>query len=206
MSASTHPNAATWDHAARGYARQEHLEHHAVARALDFAAAGPGDRLLDVATGTGLVLRMLAQRPHRPVHAGGVDNAAGMLARIGRLPAGWTIGQADARHLPQPDGGLDVIVAAYVLQVLDVRDRRAVLAELHRVLRPGGRLVTVTTFSARRPVTVALAALAASAPASLIGLTPHDPRPELAPAGFVLERGAALRHGYPSLVLLARRA
>lgn len=198
-------NAPTWDRAARTYAKQEHLERQAIARALDLAAIEHGDRLLDVATGTGLVLRTLAERPGRPAHAEGVDASAGMLACVGRLPAGWTTRQADARHLPHPDRGLDVVIAAYLLQVLDAADRRAVLAEVRRVLRPGGRFVAVTTWSAQRPATAVLATLAAVAPESLVGLTPHDPREELHPAGLVLERAVALHHGYPSLILRARR-
>jgi ubiquinone/menaquinone biosynthesis C-methylase UbiE len=202
--ATTHPNAPVWDRAAAGYARQEHLERQAIARALDLAAIDAADRVLDVATGTGVVLRALAARPHRPEQAEGVDASAGMLARVGPLPAGWTTRQADARQLPLADASVDVVLAAYVLQVLETHDRRAVLAEVARVLVPGGRLVTVTTWSARRPARTALAGLAALAPRSLVGLTPRDPRAEVAAAGLTLERAALLRHGYPSLVLLAR--
>lgn len=203
--AQTHPSAPVWDRAAAAYARQEHLERRAIARALDLAAVRADDRVLDVATGTGAVLRALAARPERPARAEGVDASAGMLARVGPLPPEWSTRQADARRLPHAGASQDVVTAAYVLQVLDRADRAAVLAEIARVLVPGGRLVAITTWSRRRPVRVVLAAAARLAPRSLVGLTPQDPRPELADAGLRLEHAALVRHGYPSLVLLARR-
>ena len=196
--------AGAWDHAARGYARQEHLEQRAIGRALDLLAPRPDEVLLDVATGTGLVLRELARRPVRPVAATGVDSSREMLARIGPLPSGWRAVHGDAVGLPFADASVDVAVAAYLLQVLGRADRGAALAELRRVVRPGGRLVLVTTHVARPVGRVVLAGLARAAPDTLRGLNPHDPRPELPAVGWALERALVLRGGYPSLVLLAR--
>jgi SAM-dependent methyltransferase len=47
-----------------------------------------------------------------------------------------------AETIPLPDGSVDVAMSAFVLQL--VHDRASVLRELHRVLRPGGRLAAVT--------------------------------------------------------------
>lgn len=195
----------TWDRAARGYARQERLEHRAIERALELAAPAPGESLLDVATGTGLVLRALARHAAPPRLAVGLDASAAMLARVGPLPAGWRTERGDATALPYADADFDVATATYLLHVLEPGDRAATLAELRRVVRPGGRLVVVTVWAARRAGTALLAGLARAAPETLGGLRPHDPRPELERAGWELEREAALRGGYPSLVVAARR-
>jgi SAM-dependent methyltransferase len=66
------------------------------------------------------------------------------------LPAAWPVPDAgrlewhiaDAAAMPLGDGAVDVAVSAFMLQL--VTDRRAVLAEIHRVLRPGGVLGLVT--------------------------------------------------------------
>jgi len=196
----------TWDRAARGYARQEHLEHRAIRRALDLAAPAPDEQLLDVATGTGLVLRELARRPAPPASAVGLDASAAMLARVGPLPAGWRAVHGDATALPFSDASFDVAIAAYLLHVLQSPERAATLAELRRVVRIGGRLVTVTMWAARPAGDALLAGLARAAPAILGGLRPFDPRPELTTAGWVPERAAALHGGYPSLIVRVRRA
>jgi SAM-dependent methyltransferase len=87
---------ATWDaHAAR-YSSQERLEAHAISAALRLAEPGPSDGLVDLATGTGAVLRALAQRRPRPAAAVGVDRSANMLSRVGALPEGWRTVQGDA--------------------------------------------------------------------------------------------------------------
>jgi len=173
--------------------------------ALELAAPGPEDRLLDVGTGTGAVLRALAQLPSRPRRAHGVDPSAGMLARVGPLPDGWDVLQADAARLPLADASVDVAVAAYVLHVAAQPDE--ILAELRRVLRPGARLVVVTPAVPRRGLARRLALggawLAARFPGTLGGLRPLDPRPALSRAGFSLVRARRTGSGYPSLVVLA---
>jgi len=195
-----------WDALAGLYDRQLLLERRAVQTALDLAAAGPADVLLDAGTGTGAVLRALAARKARPPTAVGVDASARMLERVPALPAGWRVERADLRALPAEDASFDVAIASYVLHVLEAGDRRAVLAELARVLRPGGRLIAVTVHvPARprlRPVRSALEALARID--RLGGLRPLDPRPDLVEAGFALAGARNAMLGYPSLCVAAR--
>jgi ubiquinone/menaquinone biosynthesis C-methylase UbiE len=125
-----------------------------------------------------------------------------MLARVGALPVGWSIVRGDARALPFDSSSFEIVAAAYLLHLLSRPDRRTVLGELRRVLRPQGRLVVVTVWPARR---AGRALLAGAAPAFLGGLRPHDPRRELESSGFALEQAATKRGGYPSLVVHARR-
>ena len=199
----------TWDRHAARYGRQIRYELRAVWAAAALADAGPGDRVLDVATGTGLMLDVLRVGPAPPRRVLAIDRSPGMLARMSSPPEGWTARVADATVLPLGAGSVDVATVSYLLQLLAPEDRAAVLAELHRVLAPGGRVVTVTPHVARRGIgrlgAGVLDAVAAVAPARLGGLRTHDPRAELAAAGFTVERGVHLRHGYPSLVVLARR-
>jgi ubiquinone/menaquinone biosynthesis C-methylase UbiE len=66
-------SAEIWDRLAAHYDRQLWFERAAIRRALDLAAVQRRDRVLDVGTGTGLVLRELAGRHERPASAVGID-------------------------------------------------------------------------------------------------------------------------------------
>ena len=99
-------------------------------------------RVLDIGTGTGRTLELLAPR----VSAGlGVDASRAMLAlaraRLAKSSlAHCTVRQADMYRLPL-SGGYDVVVLQMVLHYAE--DPAAALAEVARVLAPGGRLIVV---------------------------------------------------------------
>ena len=99
--------------------------------------AGPGDTVLDVATGTGaVVLELLRQKGCAVV---GLDPSPEMLAEARRrLPSHVRLVEGDAESLPFPDGAFDAVTFAYPLRY--VADPGAALCELARVLRPGGTL------------------------------------------------------------------
>jgi SAM-dependent methyltransferase len=204
---------ATWDRLAGRYARQERLELRAVDALVRLAAPGPRDRLVDLGSGTGLVLRRMAAAGVRPASAVAVDGSPGMLA-AGAWPPWVTPLQADARAVGLPDGCADVVTCAYVLQLHDAPGRREILAQARRLLAGGGRLVVLTPWCDRftpggRVLHAAMAGLARRAPGRWGGLAPVDPAPDLDAAGLVVTRRAVLpRGGYPSLVLVAssRRA
>ena len=104
----------------------------------------PGSWVLDVATGTGLVARELARKNVRVV---GLDQSAAMVTR--GLEAvrergldervRFTLGQAQA--LPFADGAFDAVTFTYLLRYVD--DPAATVAELVRVLRPGGVMASL---------------------------------------------------------------
>ena len=99
--------------------------------------AGPGDRILDVATGTGAVaLELLRQKGCTVV---GVDQSAEMLAEASRRSGGEIeLVEASAQSLPFDDGEFDGLTFTYLLRYVD--DPPAVLRELARVVRPGGTI------------------------------------------------------------------
>jgi demethylmenaquinone methyltransferase/2-methoxy-6-polyprenyl-1,4-benzoquinol methylase len=102
----------------------------------------PGQRVLDVATGTGMVALALASHGCEVV---GLDQSEQMLAGArAKLaarpePAGQvTFVRGEAERLPFADGEFDALTFTYLLRYVD--DRAATMAELARVVRPGGRI------------------------------------------------------------------
>ncbi len=97
--------------------------------------AGPADRVLDVATGTGAVALELVRRKGCAVV--GVDASAGMLAEARRRTNGTIeLVEASAESLPFADGEFDALTFTYLLRY--VEDPASTLRELARVVRPGG--------------------------------------------------------------------
>jgi SAM-dependent methyltransferase len=110
------------------------------------ALAGParGERVLDVACGTGVVARLAAQWVGPVGRVVGLDLNPSMLAVARSLPAagvpvGWV--QASAVRLPFRDRSFDVACCQLGLQFFP--DRPAALAEMARVLAAGGRMVAM---------------------------------------------------------------
>jgi SAM-dependent methyltransferase len=103
----------------------------------------PGGIALDVGCGPGSVTASLGRAAGPDGLALGVDISEPMLARGVRAEAGPQIGflRADAQRLPLRDETVDAVVSIAVLQL--VPDPAAALAELARVLRPGGRLAVM---------------------------------------------------------------
>jgi SAM-dependent methyltransferase len=106
---------------------------------LDAVALAPGERLLDLACGTGIVARVAQQRLGGTGRIVGIDLNPAMLAVARRLaPAiDWRAGPAEA--LPLSDGEqFDVVVCQQGLQFFP--DRPAAMGEIRRALAPGGRV------------------------------------------------------------------
>ncbi len=99
--------------------------------------AGPGDRVLDVATGTGAVaLELLRQTGCSVV---GLDQSAEMLGEARRRVNGSVeLVEGSAESLPFADGEFDGLTFTYLLRYVD--DPEATLRELARVVRPGGTM------------------------------------------------------------------
>lgn len=118
---------------------------------LEAAAIQPGERVLDVGCGTGFLLLGAARRSAQVV---GVDVTPAMLAEAKRRvdEAGLTnvtLREASAEALPFADQRFDVALNRLTLHHLG--NPRRVLSEIHRVLRPGGRLVLCDITAADDP-------------------------------------------------------
>ena len=113
-------------------------------RAVAALALPPGSVVLDLATGTGDLCRDLQAAGHRPV---GVDLSWGMLAAA-RTSA--PLVHADVTRLPVPDAGVDGATCGFALR--NLADLDAFLAELARVVRPGGRVAVLEVGQPESPV------------------------------------------------------
>ena len=104
---------------------------------VDAIGAAPTDRILDVATGTGMVADGLVRRYRCRVV--GLDQSADMLATARtRRGVFEELVEARAEQLPFPDASFDHLTFTYLLRYVD--DPAMVMRELARVVKPGGRV------------------------------------------------------------------
>jgi demethylmenaquinone methyltransferase / 2-methoxy-6-polyprenyl-1,4-benzoquinol methylase len=117
---------------------------------VDALHAGPDDRVLDVATGTGLVARALKRRCGCRVV--GLDQSEQMLSRARPLvgPVYEQVVRGEAERLPFADGEFDALTFTYLLRYVD--DPAATMRELARVVRAGGRIAMLEFHVPPRPV------------------------------------------------------
>jgi demethylmenaquinone methyltransferase / 2-methoxy-6-polyprenyl-1,4-benzoquinol methylase len=124
------------------------LHHRWRERAAELAHVGPGDRALDVATGTGDLAIELARRVSPGGQVVGCDFAEGMLDRARAKAAALNAGLmqprfewADALDLPYADGLFDAATVGFGAR--NFTDLARGLKEMVRVVRPGGRVVVL---------------------------------------------------------------
>jgi demethylmenaquinone methyltransferase / 2-methoxy-6-polyprenyl-1,4-benzoquinol methylase len=130
------------------------LHHHWRARAVELAAVAPGDRVLDVATGTGDLALALAARVGPDGEVVGSDFSERMLS-LARAKATGSRGGAvrfelgNALHLPYQDESFDAATVGFGAR--NFSDLAMGLREMVRVVRPGGSVVVLEITTPRRP-------------------------------------------------------
>jgi ubiquinone/menaquinone biosynthesis C-methylase UbiE len=147
----------------------------------------PGERVLEVGAGNGIMAREMLDAVGPAGAVTGLDAAAPMVAMASALCPGASFVEGDAQRLPFRDASFDAATAAQLLCFLPEPDRA--LGELHRVLRPGGRIVLLDTdwgslvWNSHAPSLMARAVAAYTRPYA----DPHVPRTlsrRLAAVGF----------------------
>jgi ubiquinone/menaquinone biosynthesis C-methylase UbiE len=110
----------------------------------------PGERVVEIGFGTGNEVLDLAERVGASGRVAGIDVSSGMLAVAQRkiaqkkpqAPIDLRVG--DARKLPFDDGAFDAAYSSFTLELFADEDIPVVLAEVKRVLKPGGRIGVVS--------------------------------------------------------------
>lgn len=116
------------------------------------AGLAPGMKVLDVATGTGVVARAALEVVGSAGRVIGLDPSAGMLYEAGRI-ANLRCLRGFAEALPVADRSVDFLSMGYALR--HVADLATTFAEYRRVLRPGGRLLILEIVRPQNPFALA---------------------------------------------------
>lgn len=121
-------------------------------RIVSLAGVRPGDSILDVGCSGGYLARKLVAAAGPAGHVTGVDPSQ---AAIGyarrRAPGAMTFTVGTAQDLPLPDSSFDVVTCTLAIHHVPGRKREAAFAEMHRVTRPGGRLLVADFDQSRQP-------------------------------------------------------
>jgi len=125
------------------------MHHRWRARAADLAAVGPGDRVLDVATGTGDLALELKRRVGPSGEVVGSDFSEGMLELARAKAADIRFEHGNALALPYDDGEFDAATVGFGAR--NFSDLAQGLREMARVVRPGGRVVILEITTPQRP-------------------------------------------------------
>jgi ubiquinone/menaquinone biosynthesis C-methylase UbiE len=123
------------------------MESKARQRALEIAAIRNGEKILEVALGTGLNFVEILKR-NQDGWVDGIDVSMKMVERAKKRIAktgqrNYTLHLCDCRKLPFEDETFDIIMNQYLLDILPVEDFIPILLEFKRVLKNGGRIVLV---------------------------------------------------------------
>ena len=124
--------AQTWD--PKAYARDGAFVHELAGGVVEWLEARPGERILDLGCGDGQLTARLAAAG---LEVCGVDASAAMVTAARTL--GVLVEEASAEKLPHADATFDAVFSNAVLHW--VRGQNEMMAEVHRVLKPGGRFV-----------------------------------------------------------------
>jgi ubiquinone/menaquinone biosynthesis C-methylase UbiE len=175
-------------------------------RALEMAAIQNGEKVLEVALGTGLnFVEILKRNPHGWVD--GIDVSKKMIERARKkiLKTGqsnYALHLGDGRHLPFEDRTFDVLMAQYLLDILPVKDFIPLLLEFKRVLKDKGRLIVTHMTKAEKWVNQVYEEIYKLKPPLLAGCRGVMARPFLEETGFkVLGRQFVSQFGFPSEVI-----
>ncbi len=186
-------------------------ESKAAQKVLELAEIRDGERILEVAVGTGLVFAEVVRRNKNGV-TDGVDVSPSMLRRAERLMKGYSeehyhLHVGNAYKLPFDSSTFDLVINNFMLDLLPEDDFIAVLSEFRRVVKPGGCVVLSTMTFGKSWYNKIWHWIAKHFPSLLTGCRPVTMTPYLLRAGFESIASVYVsQNTFPSEVLRAKKA
>lgn len=116
----------------------------------DRSGVRPGQDALDIGCGPGKLVRVLGRRVGPGGTATGVDPSGEAIAHNRRRDSRHRYIRSTAQELALPDAAFDVITCTFVMHHIPEQHRTAALAEMWRVLKPGGRILIADTYLSDR--------------------------------------------------------
>ena len=210
MPRSTSWRVYDWPVLARSYDFWSALtESRAAARALEVADFRPGESVLEVAVGTGILFSELAQS-NGLKRCVGIEPSKAMLCRARRRLASQmkertAFCRADARQMPFTAESFDVIMNCYMLDLIPESDIPKVLREFRRVLKPTGRLVLLVMARQNWLIQSIWMSVYTLSPTLVGGCRPVSLSAYLTAGGWRTEQGEPIsQNGFRSELTLAR--
>jgi ubiquinone/menaquinone biosynthesis C-methylase UbiE len=182
------------------------MESKARQRALEIAAIQNGEKILEVALGTGLnFVELMKRNPQGWVE--GIDISMKMLEKTRKRASktglqNYTLYLCDCRHLPFEDGTFNVLMNQYMFDILPVEDFIPILLEYKRVLKDGGRIILVNMTKGEKWVNQIYEEIYKLKPPLLAGCRGIVAQPFLEKIGFKeIKREFVSQLGFPSEVV-----
>ncbi len=178
---------------------------------LDWANITDGKKILEVATGTGILLEEAALRNKRGITVG-IDISPSMLARARKRlrnnPAQRSyLNIGNAYELPFRDHTFDILINNYMLDLLPESDFLSILAEYRRILKPQGVLLISTMTYGDRWYHKTWKWIAQEFPTLMTNCRPVSIKSYLLDAGFKIEKSVFLsQNTFPSEVIKALKS
>ncbi len=184
------------------------MESKARVRSLELSEITDGERVLEVAVGTGLNFREILRR-NPEGWSDGIDISQKMLQKAKKRATktgivNYTLQRADCRALPYGDNSFDLLINQYMFDIMPMVDYGRIVTEFRRVLKPNGRLVLVNTTLPERALDRTLGWIFSVYPRSFSQCRGILVRPYLEKSRFrVIRREYVVNLSFPSEVILS---
>jgi ubiquinone/menaquinone biosynthesis C-methylase UbiE len=188
-------------------------------RLLDLAGVIDGQRVLEVAAGSGELFRRLVRRNPHGLTVGS-DLSPGMMIMVRRSLNGrngrngngarpsprFMLHAADARAMPFSDGSFDTLVNCYLFELLPAADVVNTLKEFQRVVRPGGRMLLTHVGETSRGFNAVYHAVGSAVPCFWGRQVGREVTSHLEQQGFrILHQEIIKQAWYPTLLTVTER-
>lgn len=179
-------------------------------KVIELANINDGIRILDVACGTGELLKEVVKQNPNGKNVG-IDLSPDMIknakAKLKKTGSNFELYEGNALHLNFPDNTFDLLINNYMVDLLPEEYFDKIASEFHRVLQPGGEVVISTFSFGTRGIHKFWYWVAKHLPQLLTGCRPVQFKQNLVNAGFKIENEIEIsQNTFPSQIIKARKS